>query len=180
MLFKARPVHDNRYVLAEMFLMSGLLLAKPETATLASLPSGETDTRVAINVAGAQDRPADVRALLRDLNSVRAARGLTALTLEPRLCDLARQHALDMVTHRFFGHSSSDGASPFQRMHRAGYEYNAAGENLALDIDEPSAQQMLWRSNAHRENMLEPKFARVGIAAVATDNGTLFVEDFSD
>jgi uncharacterized protein YkwD len=154
----------------------------PETVTVESLPSGETQTRVAINVAAssAQDRPGDARALLRDLNAVRATRGLVQLRLEPRLCDLAREHALDMVAHRFFGHASWDGSTPFQRMHRVGYEYHVAGENLVLDVDEAAAHQMLWRSNPHRENMLEPKFARVGIAAIATDNGELFVEDFSD
>jgi len=128
----------------------------------------------------AQDRPGDARALLRDLNAARTTRGLVPLTLDPRLCSLAREHALDMVEHRFFGHASSDGSTPFQRMHRIGYEYRVAGENLALDVDEVAAHQMLWRSNPHRENMLEPKFARVGIAAIATDDGELFVEDFSD
>jgi uncharacterized protein YkwD len=169
-------------VLAELFLVSGLLMATPETITLQSLPSDETDTSVAINVAGAEayDRPADARALLHDLNLVRAERGLAPLSLEPRLCTLARRHALDMVAHRFFGHASSDGATPFQRMRRAGYHYRAAGENVALDVDEPSAHQMLLQSNAHRRNMLEPKFARVGIAAVGTNDGVLFVEDFSD
>jgi len=169
-------------MIAELLLMSGLLASSPERVTVASLPAAEIQTQVALNVAprSAQDRPSDARALLRDLNAVRAARGLTPLSLEPRLCDLARQHALDMVSHRFFGHASSDGATPFERMHRAGYDYRAAGENLVLDQDEPSAHQMLWRSNSHRENMLEPKFARVGIVAIATDTGELFVEDFSD
>ena len=149
--------------------MSGLLTSMPQT-------------RVTINVAAssARDRPGDARALLRDLNAVRATRGLLPLTLEPRLCDLAREHALDMVAHRFFGHASSDGSTPFERMDRVGYEYRVAGENLVLDVDEAAAHQMLWRSNSHRENMLEPKFARVGIAAIATDTGVLFVEDFSD
>jgi uncharacterized protein YkwD len=158
---------DNPSVLAELFLMSGLLTSLPETVTMASLPR-------------AQDRPGDARALLHDLNAVRATRGLVPLTLDPRLCGLAREHALDMVAHRFFGHASSDGSTPFQRMHRIGYEYRVAGENLVLDVDEVAAHQMLWRSNPHRENMLEPKFARVGIAAMATDKGELFVEDFSD
>ena len=162
--------------------MTGLLSSIPQTITAASLPGAVTETRVAINVAssGARERPSDALALLRDLNAARSSRGLAPLSLEPRLCDLARQHALDMVSHRFFGHDSSDGATPFMRMRRAGYEYRAAGENLALDVDEPSAHQMLWRSNAHRENMLEPQFARVGIVALATDNGEIFVEDFSD
>jgi uncharacterized protein YkwD len=168
-------------MLAELLLLSGLIAA-PEITPVASVPSAETQRVVAIDVGrgSLQDRPRDAQLLLRDLNLVRAAGGLTPLAMEPRLCELAREHALDMVAHRFFGHASSDGASPFQRMRRAGYEYRAAGENLALDVDEPSAHAMLWRSNEHRANMLEPQFGHVGIAALETANGEIFVEDFSD
>ncbi len=168
-------------MLAELLLLSGLL-GGPEVAPIVSAPGPETQRVVAINLASGNlhDRPRDAEMLLRDLNLARASNGLTPLAMEPRLCELAREHALDMVTHRFFGHASSDGASPFERMHRAGYQYRAAGENLALDIDEPSAHALLWRSNEHRANMLEPQFAHVGIAAVETANGEIFVEDFSD
>jgi uncharacterized protein YkwD len=168
-------------MVAELLLLSGLLAA-PEIAPIVSAPGAETQRVVAINLVSGNlhDRPRDAQLLLRDLNLARASSGLTPLSMEPRLCELARRHALDMVAHRFFGHASSDGASPFQRMRRAGYEYRAAGENLALDVDEPSAHAMLWRSNEHRANMLEPQFAHVGIAAVETANGEIFVEDFSD
>ncbi len=163
-------------------LLSGLLASSPDVIPALGVPGAETQRRVTIDVGDARvnDRPVDAQALLRDLNAARAAAGLVPLSMEPRLCDLARAHALDMVAHRFFGHASSDGSTPFQRMRRAGYQYRAAGENLALDVNAHSAHEMLWRSNAHRANMLEPQFARVGIAAVATANGEIFVEDFSD
>jgi uncharacterized protein YkwD len=167
-------------MVAELLLLSGLIAA-PEVTPVVSL-GAETQRVVAIEVGSgsAYDRPRDAEMLLRDLNQARAASGLGPLSLEPRLCALAREHAIDMVEHRFFGHASSDGASPFQRMRRAGYQYRAAGENLALDVDEPSAHALLWGSNEHRANMLEPQFGHVGIAAVATSNGEIFVEDFSD
>jgi uncharacterized protein YkwD len=168
-------------MIAELLFLSGLIAAPGVTPAL-SAPAPVAERSVALLGSGqrAEDRPSDARALLRDLNSARAAQGLAPVTMEPRLCEIARRHAIDMVEHRFFGHASSDGETPFQRMRRAGYEYRAAGENLVLDADEPSAHRMLWRSNPHRANMLEPQFGHVGIVAVATDNGELFVEDFSD
>jgi uncharacterized protein YkwD len=169
-------------VFHELFLLSGMLTSGAESVPLASLPSAETEKRIALNITDprGKDHPAAARALLRDLNNSRIANGLAPLTLEPRLCEIARAHALDMAEHKYFGHNSLDGATPFERMLRAGYEYRSAGENLALDVDEPSAARMLWRSNGHRSNMLEPHFGRVGVAAVSTDAGEIFVEDFSD
>lgn len=163
-------------------MLSGLLTSGAERAPLVSLPGAETERRIALNIGDTRgkDHPAAARALLRDLNNSRIASGLAPLTLEPRLCDIARAHALDMAEHKYFGHNSLDGTTPFERMLRAGYEYRSAGENLAFDIDEPSAEKMLWRSNGHRSNMLESHFGRVGVAAVATDAGEIFVEDFSD
>jgi len=169
-------------VFHELFMLSGLLTSGPEMVPLVSLSGAESERRIVLNIRDTRgtDHPAAARALLHDLNNSRIANGLAPLMLEPRLCDIARAHALDMAQHKYFGHNSLDGATPFERMLRAGYKYRSAGENLAFDVDEPSAERMLWRSNGHRSNMLESHFGRVGVAAVATDAGEIFVEDFSD
>jgi uncharacterized protein YkwD len=168
-------------VLGELFLLSGLALGSPDALTLAGFPTGESEVRVAlVQSDDARERPDDARALFRDLNAARAAAGLAPLDLPPRLCAIARAHASDMVTRRYFGHDSPDGLSPFARMDRAGWRYGYAGENLALDVDERAASRTLYRSNGHRDNMLEPHYAHVGIAAIETGQGEIFVEDFSD
>jgi uncharacterized protein YkwD len=153
----------------------------PERLTLIGLPTGETEVNVPLAVSdGARELPDEAYALFRDLNSARVAHGLRPLALEPRLCALARAHAADMVSRRYFGHNTPEGLSPFGRMDRAGWRYGYAGENLALDVDERSANRTLYRSNGHRDNMLESHYSRVGIAAVETVEGEIFVEDFSD
>jgi len=43
-----------------------------------------------------------------------------------------------------------------------------------------SAHRALLGSHEHRGNMLEAHYARVGIAAVGSADGEIFVEDFSD
>lgn len=44
-----------------------------------------------------------------------------ALLLDPRLCEAARNHALDMVTRSYFGHTSPEGVGPNERVKRSGY-----------------------------------------------------------
>jgi uncharacterized protein YkwD len=83
------------------------------------------------------------------------------------------------------------GDAPLLRSHVAGRDnafrpdgahipYGYAGENLALDRDVASAHRALLGSHEHRGNMLEAHYARVGIAAVGSADGEIFVEDFSD
>jgi uncharacterized protein YkwD len=85
-----------------------------------------------------------------------------------------------MAQRAYFGHTTPEGLTPFERMDQANYRYTYAGENLALDESESAASVALWRSTEHRQNILQPHFGRVGVAAVAVADGEIFVEDFSD
>jgi uncharacterized protein YkwD len=127
-----------------------------------------------------RERTSDAQALLQDINAHRTGSGLAPLTLDPRLCAIAREHAVDMAARSYFGHNSPDGESPFERMDRAHYGYGYAGENLALDQSVEAAAAALWHSPEHRENILEPHYARLGVAAVVSPAGEIVVEDFSD
>jgi uncharacterized protein YkwD len=126
------------------------------------------------------ERRADAAAMLADINAERASRGLAPLTQDDRLNEIALSHAEDMATRAYFGHTTPEGLTPFARMDRANYRYTYAGENLALDESVSAASVALWRSTEHRQNILQPHFGRVGVAAVAVADGEIFVEDFSD
>lgn len=126
------------------------------------------------------ERAADAEAMLRDVNARRKARGLAPLRLDAQLCAIARAHALDMAARAYLGHDTPEGESPFERLDAAHYRYGYAGENLALDRNVDAAARALWYSPEHRENILEPHYVRVGIAAVSSPDGEIFVEDFSD
>ena len=141
-----------------------------------------TEETIALGSSGANvsARDADIRVMLAALNAERQSRGLAPLGLDPNLCKIARTYATDMATRNFFGHTSPEGDTPFNRMDRAHYRYGYAGENIALDESPTSAAQALWRSNAHRENILEPHYQKVGIGAIRSASGEIFVEDFSD
>lgn len=118
--------------------------------------------------------------MLAALNTERASRGLSPLGLDQNLCKIARGYATEMATRRFFGHRSPEGQTPFSRMDQAHYRYGYAGENIALDQDPNSAAEALWHSSAHRENILEPHYMKVGIGAIKSGDSEIFVEDFSD
>jgi len=127
-----------------------------------------------------REKTADAQVLLQDINAHRLGLGLPPLRLDPQLCAIARAHAIDMAARSYFGHNSPDGESPFDRMNRAHYGYGYAGENLALDQTVDAAAAALWHSPEHRENILEPHYAKLGVAAVLASEGEIFVEDFSD
>jgi uncharacterized protein YkwD len=127
------------------------------------------------------ERPSDAIALYQHLNQVRSKVGETLLALDRRLIEVARAHALDMIARHYFAHETPDGSSPFDRLRQAGVEYSYAGENLAMNVGPDAAHLALLESPPHRENMLEPHYRRVGIAAVRDPEGQeIFVEDFSD
>jgi uncharacterized protein YkwD len=127
------------------------------------------------------NRSSDARAIWHELNLRRVASHLAPLRLEPRLCAVAELHARDMAARNYFDHSSPEGIGPFERLDRAGWRYRYAGENLALAVDVPGAEDELYGSPEHRANMLEPHYSRVGIAVIRTAAGDeLFVELFSD
>lgn len=125
-------------------------------------------------------REDDAAALFLDLNAARLERGLRPLRLDRRLSAIAQSHARDMAARRYFDHVSPEGVTAVERLQRAHVAYRYAGENLVLVHDVATAGRVLRSSRDHLENMLEPHYARVGIAAVDSIDGELFVEDFSD
>jgi uncharacterized protein YkwD len=126
------------------------------------------------------DRSNDAQAMLNALNTRRASKGLTPLALDPSLTAVAFEHAADMALRSYFDHNSPEGVSPFGRMDNAHIAYGYAGENLALDQSTGAAELALWQSPEHRDNILGSHYVKVGIAAVDTTDGLIFVEDFTD
>ncbi len=157
-------------------------LAHPVATPVLSSSSVQETQSVVIGYGSTAIAPsnADVRVMLAALNAERASHGLEPLGLDPSLCKLASNYANDMASRHFFSHRGPDGSTPFARMDRAHIRYGYAGENIALDSDPASAAQALWNSAPHRKNILEPHYAKVGIGAIRSADGEIFVEDFSD
>jgi uncharacterized protein YkwD len=62
------------------------------------------------------------------INQRRAENGKYALVMNDKLTTSARAHSVDMVVNKFMSHTGSDGSTPQQREHRAGYYGRYWGE----------------------------------------------------
>ena len=87
------------------------------------------------------------------------------VTLSTTLASVAFGHASDMAEHDYFEHQDLTGRSPAQRVRDSGYEEKLVGENIAYgpkSIDE--VVQGWLDSPDHCENIMDPRFAEMGIA----------------
>jgi len=127
-----------------------------------------------------QARASDAVKLFATLNAERRNAGLAPLDLDPQLSAVAEGYAAEMASKGFFSHIGPSGDTPFDRMDRASIKYGYAGENIALDQSVALAGAALFASTDHRANILNVHYLHVGIAAVNSADGEIFVEDFRD
>ncbi len=119
--------------------------------------------------------------LVGDTNAERQGMGRAPLWIHEKLNLVAEQRANDMVKRNYFGHIQSDGRTPFDLMAEDGCSFRYAGENIATAEDERAVMEALWNSEGHRENTLNAKYRKVGVAiAIQSGRVQVFVEDFSD
>lgn len=87
-----------------------------------------------------------------------------ALEMHATLRQSARGHAEDMAQNDYFDHNSLDGRSPFDRMEAAGYDYSAAGENIAAGSSTAEATMQQWLgSSGHCKNIMNGKYVHLGV-----------------
>jgi uncharacterized protein YkwD len=113
--------------------------------------------------------------ILQLTNAERTKRGLNALTVNDKLTRAAEAKGEDMLAHNYFAHISPTGVTPWYWMKQQGYQYEVAGENLAIDFTQAEDVVTAWlNSPTHKENMLLPEYTETGIAAVTGefDGGT--------
>lgn len=117
--------------------------------------------------------------VLELVNAERAAAGCGAVTANDALDAAARGHAEDMKALGYFSHTGQDGRSPFDRMAAAGYDYRAAGENIARGQRDADEVMTAWmNSSGHRANILNCGYEEIGIGYVEGGNGPWWVQNF--
>jgi uncharacterized protein YkwD len=119
-------------------------------------------------------------ALLAMVNRARQSEGSSTLVREATLDAIAQRHADLMLKAKRVAHDVGDGL-PTARVEATGLAVLAAGENVAHALDLTRAHRALWASPAHRENLLQPRFDRVGIGVAHDPDGSIWVcEVFAD
>ena len=72
-----------------------------------------------------------------------------------------------MVQEGYWDHYAPDGTTPWDFIRRSGYDYAAAGENLARGFQvEPKIVEAWMKSELHRANILNPGYNEVGISVL--------------
>ena len=113
-------------------------------------------------------------AVVREMNRVRAAHGLTALRMSPGLRAAALGHSQSMLKRGFFGHDSADGPAFSERIRRhytsRGWRMWSVGEALLAsegrDVDAHAIVAAWLESPPHREIVLSPTWREAGIGAL--------------
>ncbi len=106
-------------------------------------------------------------------NYYRAQNGCPALTLHTQLTNAGQRHSEDMAINDFFSHTGSDGSSPWDRIHAAGYQYSRAAENIAAGYPTPEAVVDGWmQRSGHRSNILNCALQDIGVGYYYLENDT--------
>ena len=137
----------------------------PPTATLQPAPSAPAAGLSSLE-----------RQLFDGQNAERARSGLAPLQLDSGLQAVASRRAGDMATRGYFSHASPTGETAFTLIDAAGINAPYAAENIGFNNypDGQSAAAVLsafMASPSHRANILNGRYARVGVAVAVAAGG---------
>lgn len=120
--------------------------------------------------------------LVKYTNNEREAIGINKLKNSELLQKAAELKAEDMVKNGYFEHYSPDGKSPWYWLDQAGYKYEKAGENLAVNFSDSKDVVDAWmNSPSHKKNILKDSYEEIGIATKEgkfKGNDAVFVVQF--
>jgi uncharacterized protein YkwD len=94
------------------------------------------------------------------------------VVLSGTLGGVAFGHAADMAVHGYFEHQDLTGQSPADRVRAVGYREKLVGENIAYGPQTVEEVVRGWLDSPdHCENIMDPRFAEMGIASAAGRTG---------
>ena len=112
-------------------------------------------------------------------NADRREKGVGDLVENEKLARAAMAKAEDMIADDYFSHTAPDRATPWHWIEKENYDYNYAGENLAMDFVSVEKMNKAWlASSTHRANILNEKYKEIGVAVkegIINGNKTIVV-----
>ena len=174
------------------------------TITIPPIPSFDTETphlsssrrliplRATLALDGPEEIAREEEDLVGAINTERTSRGLGPLAEDPLLGEAACAHSREMCDLNYFNHRSPTPgeATPVDRymdaLHTDGERQPAkalVGENIffaSVTNDVYNAQyahHSLMSSPAHRKNILEPRFTKVGVGIYRDPQGQFWVTE---
>lgn len=113
----------------------------------------------------------DELAFVRDINLLRASKGVPALVVDTRLTSTARNFAATMAATGHIYHNPDLAA-------QAPADWLRLGENVGVGYDERGLHNAFVNSPGHYRNLVEVEFNAVGIGVVYSGGKTWVVEMF--
>ncbi|MBF8188492.1 CAP domain-containing protein [Nonomuraea sp. K274] len=111
-------------------------------------------------------------------NSARSRHGCGPLRVNGGLTRSARTHSLEMARTGQLTHNSPNGASPWDRMERAGYQWGEA-ENIGAGYTTPEEAVRGWLdSRDQRRNILNCRLKAIGVGVASGPKGPWWTQDF--
>ena len=96
-------------------------------------------------------------------NYERQSQNLQTLAVNPILNQAAEMKAMDMATKGYFAHTSPEGKTPWYWLEKAGYRYQYAGENLAINFSDSKDVANAWmESSTHKANIVKGNYTEIG------------------
>lgn len=135
---------------------------------------------LAVLLAAAAFGPPNDRAgaanVIANVNHHREDEEVAPLREDRTLDGIALVRADDMDVRGYFNHVDPEGRTAFVDLLKDDkYPFTAAAENIALSPTVAEAEEGLWLSTGHRENILDPRYRRIGVAVVHGENGKIYV-----
>ena len=105
-------------------------------------------------------------------NELRKERGRAPYRVVSALTHSADNKAGDMAEFEYFGHTSPDGRAVAEWIQEQGYDYEVAGENLAMGFYTAEDVVAAWRtSSTHYANLIDSDFEDVGVGIASGQYG---------
>lgn len=113
------------------------------------------------------------------INKQRNQNGLSSLSINSEVQNVARIKAKDMVDNNYFSHTSPTYGSPFDMLKSFSISYKTAGENIAGNSSNSGAVTAWMNSPGHKANILNNSFNQTGIGVVSSPKyGKIYVQMF--
>ena len=142
---------------------------KTEIGNLIIKAGKEVFTPPPLNIGGAKTQAVLTKEkIIIETNLQRQNNGLSALSENTKLNEAALAKANDMFSNQYFEHISPSGVGPAELVQSFRYEYITTGENLILGNfgSEKELVQSWMDSSGHRANILNNRYAEIGVAII--------------
>lgn len=126
--------------------------------------------------------PLDAKSIHNEINQIRELNGLSPLSWNDSLSDIAYLHSKDMALNDFFDHIAPNGLTFDQRYENSGYDcVNWSGENLVIVLNNYTPEQTVkvWLdSPGHKENILFNDYKTEGIGIFILNDKSYITQNF--